>query len=226
MQFELTGLDPNATYDVQTSQSDTFPSTDLQEAKFTNRPLDEDFETLHTSNTEASGLWGNNTTLFVGQYSTQTHRTAKLYQYNRSSRENESTTTLDTISGLDATSMPRGIWSDGTYLWMVARSSQVEAITLTDNSYAAGQSFTTYYDSGTRGIWGNSSTIWVSYTTTTVGGDTLWAYRKDSKEFDHDKHIDLHDDNGDPKGIWSDGTTMWVIDEVDLKAYAYGLNDG
>ena len=226
VQFELTGLDPNATYDVQTSQSDTFPSTDLQEAKFTNRPLDEDFETLHTSNTEASGLWGNNTTLFVGQYSTQTHRTAKLYQYNRSSRENESTTTLDTISGLDATSMPRGIWSDGTYLWMVARSSKVEAITLTDNSYAAGQSFTTYYDSGTRGIWGNSSTIWVSYTTTTVGGDTLWAYRKDSKEFDHDKHIDLHDDNGDPKGIWSDGTTMWVIDEVDLKAYAYGLNDG
>ena len=48
VQFELTGLDPNATYDVQTSQSDTFPSTDLQEAKFTNRPLDEDFETLHS----------------------------------------------------------------------------------------------------------------------------------------------------------------------------------
>ena len=223
VQFELTGLDPNATYDVQTSQSDTFPSTDLREAKFTNRPLDEDFETLHTSNTEASGLWGNNTTLFVGQYSIQTHRTAKLYQYNRSSRENESTTTLDTISGLDATSMPRGIWSDGTYLWMVARSSKVEAIALADSSYAAGQSFDATGGSKNYGIWGNSSTIWVSFSSGTLSN--LTAYRKDAKALDAGKDIEPHDDNGDPEGIWSDGTTMWVIDEVDLKAYAYGLDD-
>ena len=226
VQFELTGLDPNATYDVQTSQSDTFPGTDLQEATFTNRPLDEDFETLQTSNTEASGLWGNNTTLFVGQYSTQTHRIAKLYQYNRSTKANQSITTLNTISGLDATSMPRGIWSDGTYLWMVARNGKVEAIALADDSYAAGQSFDLGYTSGnSRGIWGNSSTIWVSYSSTTAGDDALWAFRKDSKAADADKDIVLHADNSDPRGIWSDGTTMWVIDFDDLKAYAYGLDD-
>ena len=224
VQFELTGLDPNATYDVQTSQSDTFPSTDLQEAKFTNRPLDEDFETLHTSNTEASGLWGNNTTLFVGQYSTQTYTKAKLYQYNRSTEVNESTTTLDTISGLDATSMPRGIWSDGTYLWMVARSSKVEAIALADSSYAAGQSFDATGGSKNYGIWGNSSTIWVSFSSGTLSN--LTAYRKDAKALDAGKDIEPHDDNGDPEGIWSDGTTMWVIDGQDFRVYAYGLDGG
>ena len=32
--------------------------------------------------------------------------------------------------------------------------------------------------------------------------------------------------NGSPYGIWSDGTTMWVADNVDDKIYAYLLSDG
>ena len=33
-------------------------------------------------------------------------------------------------------------------------------------------------------------------------------------------------DNGDPYGIWSNGTTVWVVDETDHKLYAYKLEDG
>ena len=36
----------------------------------------------------------------------------------------------------------------------------------------------------------------------------------------------LDDDNADPRGIWSDGDTMWVIDRDDDKAYAYVLTTG
>ena len=36
----------------------------------------------------------------------------------------------------------------------------------------------------------------------------------------------LHPDNDHPAGIWSDGTTMWVVDHDDDKLYAYDLTTG
>ena len=38
--------------------------------------------------------------------------------------------------------------------------------------------------------------------------------------------LTLHSDNGHPRGIWSDGTTMWVADLFDNKVYAYTLATG
>ena len=40
---------------------------------------------------------------------------------------------------------------------------------------------------------------------------------------DSGKDITLHADNANPFGIWSDGTTMWVVDVNDKKLYAYTL---
>lgn len=37
--------------------------------------------------------------------------------------------------------------------------------------------------------------------------------------------LTLHSDNGSPRGIWSDGSTMWVADFSDRKLYAYSLSD-
>ena len=36
-------------------------------------------------------------------------------------------------------------------------------------------------------------------------------------------HFELAADNGNPAGIWSDGNTMWVTDDVDRKLYAYNM---
>ena len=38
--------------------------------------------------------------------------------------------------------------------------------------------------------------------------------------------ITLHSDNGNPTGIWSDLTTMWVADSSDRKLYAYTIDTG
>ncbi|MDE0471711.1 MAG: cadherin repeat domain-containing protein, partial [Ekhidna sp.] len=40
------------------------------------------------------------------------------------------------------------------------------------------------------------------------------------------KEFDLHKDNSSPWGLWSDGTTMWVVDYSDDKLYAYTLATG
>ena len=220
--FSLSGLTANASYDLQASLDSTFTDGTEVSGGFTNRPAHEDFNSLHSNNTTASGLWGNSTTLYVGEYSGGTN--GALFEYNRSSHAFESSTTLSSISGLEAADgIPRGIWSDGTYLWMVDDDGPVEAIALEDNSYAASQSFEAD-KSINHGIWGNSSTIWISYSSSPFS--ELAAYRRDTKAADADKDIDVHDDNPDPGAIWSDGTTMWVIDTKDRKAYAYGVNDG
>ena len=43
---------------------------------------------------------------------------------------------------------------------------------------------------------------------------------------DSSSEFDLHSDNASPRGIWSDGTTMWVADWFDDKIYAYELDTG
>ena len=56
------------------------------------------------------------------------------------------------------------------------------------------------------------------------GDDKLFAYTLDSGARDETKDFDLDADNGDPRGVWSDGTTIWVADGfIDDKLFAYTL---
>ena len=49
---------------------------------------------------------------------------------------------------------------------------------------------------------------------------STYVHRPDQKDFA------LSADNGSARGIWSDGTTMWVADSSDDKLYAYTLSAG
>ena len=51
-------------------------------------------------------------------------------------------------------------------------------------------------------------------------GEPLSTARDRFKDFD----TLISAGNGDPEGIWSDGTTMWVADGVDEKIYAYSMS--
>ena len=51
----------------------------------------------------------------------------------------------------------------------------------------------------------------------------LYAYSLATKSRVPAKDFPLASDNSGPKGIWSDGTTMWVADSWDDKLYAYSL---
>ena len=63
---------------------------------------------------------------------------------------------------------------------------------------------------------------WVSAATVTVvgGGQGTGGPRNSGQDFD----TLSAGGNGDPAGIWSDGTTMWVADNRDDKIYAYNLS--
>ena len=67
--------------------------------------------------------------------------------------------------------------------------------------------------------------------------DKLYAYalsggtRQDGTNSTVNQEFSLHADNGDPAGIWSDGTTIWVANSGNTQAspnkvFAYTLSDG
>ena len=79
-----------------------------------------------------------------------------------------------------------------------------------------------------RGVWSDGTTMWVA----DFADPKLYAYRMSDQSRDSDKDFTLAADtndtlfnnNGHPRGIWSDGTTMWVADYFDDKLYAYNLS--
>ena len=55
-----------------------------------------------------------------------------------------------------------------------------------------------------------------------VNSGSVRAYRLSDGARQADRDLDTAD-NGEPAGIWSDGTTMWVADFTDSRVYAYDL---
>lgn len=76
-----------------------------------------------------------------------------------------------------------------------------------------------------QGIWSDRVTMWVA---NTQGKDDpnekrIYAYNLATKERDPSKDFKTLNDaeNDRPRGIWSDGKTVWVADNTDNKIYAY-----
>ncbi len=75
-----------------------------------------------------------------------------------------------------------------------------------------------------RGVWGNDDTIWVSEDG--VGSENkIYAYNRDGTRDSSEDFDTLQGaGNTDVEGIWSDGTTMFVVDSDDDKLYAYTVS--
>ena len=84
-------------------------------------------------------------------------------------------------------------------------------------------------NSDIRGMWSNADTLYVSHLLDTK----IYAYDLEDGSRDSDKDITLPTREGSPevlnknsRGLWSDGTTLWAVDQVDEILYAYTLSTG
>ena len=77
-----------------------------------------------------------------------------------------------------------------------------------------------------RGVWGNDETIWVA-NDGSGATDKLYAYNRSDGSRDSSSDFDNLNTagNNDPRGICSDGTTMFVADSGDDEIYAYRMSD-
>ena len=121
---------------------------------------------------------------------------------------------------------PRGIWSNGTTIWVVNSATnnwKLYAYALDGGARQSGKDINLASNNKKpRGLWSDGTTIWVSNSQ----NSKLYAYTLSNGNRDDTKDFGLDSDNGAPRGIWSDGTTIWVVDENDKKLYAYALDGG
>ena len=146
-----------------------------------------------------------------------------------------------------------GIWSNGTTIWVTSKSSDLNSNTLHAFTIAEGDEYGRYDSSKnigispgiSSGIWSDDTTMYVAYSPTYTtrpksqiadrsGDNEIQAFRLSDGSRDLSKQIELHDDNDLPEGIWSDGTTIWVVDtqkddqnpDGNPKMFAYRMSDG
>ena len=184
-----------------------------------------DFDTLDAAgNTHPYGIWSDGTTMWVADYTDN-----KVYSYNMPESADA------TLSGL--TVSPRniiGFKADRTTYEVGVASTVTQAtITATANHPGTTVAYSgTDLDSNTPGLQVNLSagrngvTVTVTATdTTTTKTYTVRVNRGVTDFYGWKAALDLDGliaaGNDSPKGIWSDGTTMWVADYLGEKLYAY-----
>ena len=121
----------------------------------------------------------------------------------------------------------RGAWSDGTTIWVSDEDdNKLYAYTLNGGARNAGAEFDLHADNAdAQGIWSDDTTIWV----VDSADDKVYAYalsdgtRQDGTGSTTDLEFALGGSNTDPRGLWSDGDTMYVVDSADDKIYDYIL---
>ena len=183
---------------------------------------------LDGDNANPSGIWGNDDTIWVSEDGT----TGKLFAYKRSDGSRDSGNDFNTLTGA-GNDAPAGLCSDGTTMFVVDRAdSAVYGYTLATKAYDLLKFFTlANTNTNSEGLWCNDDKVWVAEDDVT-GSNAIFAYnRADSTtnrdvDFpDLDPTVDGSPLNANPRGIWSNGTTMFVVDDEDARVYAWNMSD-
>ena len=131
----------------------------------------------------------------------------------------------------------RGIWSDGETMWVLdGGKDSLFAYDVASDDLLAEYALDSA-NSDPHGIWSDRVTVWVS----DHGAKRLFAYRlparpetpaedgaerQDLKRVGDEEFKELSKaSNNSPRGIWSDGDFMYVVDESDDKVYTYNMPD-
>ena len=183
-----------------------------------------DFNGLKAAGNEnPQGIWSDGTTMWVAD-----SEDGKLYAYLTGSRAWDPARDFDGL-GAARNRVPSGIWSDGTTMWVADHTDgKLYAYDLATKERASGKDFDTLEAAGNEnptGIWSDGTTIWVADSVDA----RLYVYNLEDKTRVYSA-TDFRDFDGlkaagniQPRGIWSDGTTMWVADDDADKLYAYDL---
>ena len=164
-----------------------------------------DLNTFYQDNPEADGqvprgVWGDETTLYAAP-----HNTAKVFAFNRSDGTRNQAKDIVVFSDFPVNNSGRlepiifaGIWSDGTTMWVVDYNKVHDDQGMDKN---------------------NPNQVEQAH-------GKFFAYNLLDGERDKTKEFVLDSIHSDSvRGVWSDGTTVWVSDYKLQKLIAYHLKD-
>ena len=192
------------------------------------RVEDREFE-LDNTNRAPRGVWSDRTVIWVSDSGRNS-----LFAHDLESGERLPERDIALAARNRAA---RGIWSgDGTMWVLDGGKDSVFAYDLASGDLLAEYELVSA-NSDAHGIWSDETTVWVS----DHGAKRLFAYRlpvPDAEEVDgEDLELERVRDeefpntvlsrasNNSPRGLWSDGDVMYVVDASDGKVYTYNMPD-
>ncbi|WP_420446766.1 choice-of-anchor R domain-containing protein [Candidatus Poriferisodalis sp.] len=190
-----------------------------------------DFVDLYRLNDFPQGVWGTDETIWVSNDSFTTNN--KIYAYNRNDGSRDTANDFDTLNAAGNTHV-RGICSDRTTMFVAdAQDDKVFAYKMSDQTRDAAKDISLASGNGDpTGVWCDGDTVWVANDGSGTN-NKIYAYKRSDGTRDSAKDMDaLHLSTGtgstnasQPRGLWSNGTTMFVTDSEDEKIYAFKHSD-
>ncbi len=192
------------------------------------RDANKDFDTLSAAgNTAPRGIWADEETMWV------LDTNYKVYTYNMSTKVKESVT-----GEYPSVLLATDIWSDGTTMWLSSETVGIHIFAFeigTLNTVASKDIEFSANNSTARNIWSDGTTMWAA----DGRRDVIEAYPMSppltSQELSDGERDTTKDfatiavvagEDIELRGIWSNGTTMWIVDNITNKIYAYDLATG
>ena len=177
--------------------------------------VEHDLDELDAHNEWPTGLWSNGTTLWITEAGPDSD--GGVYAYDLASGERRERAEFDLDERNRA---PRGLSSDRETAWISNHDrNRLYAYDLSSGERAEHRDIVLdARNSDAHGLWSDGDeTVWV------VDGEraTLFAYDLRSGDFLADYRLGFGND--DPRGVWSDGVTVWVSDDGAKRLFAYRL---
>ena len=224
LEFTLTGLEPNADYELQAALNSGFSS--LVEAQFPVRPAGRDIEGLRANgNSRPKGIWSDNTTLWVVD---SNRHSSKVFAYSLADGTADGNKDLD----LDSSNrMPKGIYASLDTMWVSDLWSNGKVFAYGMNSGVPTGNTMTSKEFDIRsedvpgGLWGDGTKVLsLDHTYEQILGRNISSNGTFGADISSVK-FDLDTDMALPRGIWSDGKTIWVV-YVHGRVHAYSIEAG
>ena len=190
---------------------------------------------LATNNADAKGIWGNDDTFWVANAGTGTGANDKIYAYNRSDGSRKSGQDFNSLTGANNDD-PFGICSDGTTMFVAdSVDDKVYAYKMSDTTRDSGKDVSLVTaNNGPQGLSCDRTHLWVAEDNDDLTSKVFVYLRSDGS---HVSTLDIGAstlnpsstvgpiNNNDQRGMWSNGTTLFVVDHGDTKVYGYQLSD-
>ncbi len=195
----------------------------------TGERLEEREFTLAETNRAPRGIWSDRETVWVSDSGRD-----RVFAYTLTSGARDESREIELAErNADA----RGIWSDSETMWVLdGRRNALFAYNLGSGAllgeYELGPA-----NGDPRDLWSDGATAWVS----DHGAKRLFAYRLPARpeapaaedaeaapleSVRDEEFTELSGaSNNSPRGIWSDGDFMYVVDESDDRVYTYNMPD-
>ena len=195
------------------SGADAVYAYDLQSSE---RREQAEFE-LDRGNRFAHGIWSDSETVWVADSGQD-----QLFAYDLETGERRETAEFELA---EANRDPRGIWSDGEAIYVLDSVNDALFVYNLESGELIAEHALDRLNRSPRGIWSDGVTIWVS----DDGAKRLFAYEFDGEGLKRNEDLEftfsslLKAGNGDPRGIWSDGDVVYVVDAQDDRVYTYNI---